>query len=112
MSMVDVLTVIVTAVMLVGTLIFAVSYHLTTHGKWRTTSPAGRWLFTTNLLLGSLALIILLQRAAPWWSEWAGREWVLLGLYALYAAKPYWGIRLLRQAQRSQGEEPRVESHS
>lgn len=111
MSMVDALTVIVTVVMLLGTLIFAVAYHLTTDGKWRTATPAGRWLFTTNAVLGSLALVILLQRAAPWWAAWEGRKWLLLALYVLYAAKPYWGIRLLRQAQRSRGEEPRDESH-
>jgi hypothetical protein len=105
MSMVDVLTVIVTAVMLVGSLIFAVAYHLTTDGKWWSASSAGRWLFTTNLVLGTLACVILLQRAAPWWLEWAGRPWVLLALYAVYAIKPYWGLRLLWQAQRRKGED-------
>jgi hypothetical protein len=105
MSVVDVLTVIVTAVMLTGTLIFGIAYHVTTDGKWRTQTPAGMWLFTTNLLLGSLALLILLSRAAPWWLAWAGREWVLLAIYALYAIKPYWGLRLLRQAQRRRGED-------
>lgn len=106
MSMVDVLTVIVTAVMLVGSLIFAVAYHLTTDGKWRSAGNyAGAWLFTTNLVLGTLAMIILLQRAAPWWLEWAGRPWVLLVVYAMYAVKPYWGLRLLWQAQRHKGED-------
>ena len=109
--MVDLLTVIVTAVMLIGSVWFAIAYHLTTEGDWRTRTPAGLWLFTTNLVLGTLALVILLQRAAPWWAAWEGRAWVLLGLYAVYAIKPYWGLRLLRQAQQRDGEEPHDEPH-
>lgn len=103
--MVDILTVIVTAIMLVGALIFGITYQIVTDGKWRTQTPAGLWLFTTNGLLGSLAMLILLARVAPWWLQWGGREWVLLGVYALYAIKPYWGLRLLWQARRRRGED-------
>lgn len=103
--MVDILTVVVTSVMLVGAVIFAVAYHVTTDGKLWTASPAGAWLFTTNLVLATLAVVVLLQRAAPWWAAWGGREWVLLGLYAAYAAKPYWGLGLLWRAQRHRGED-------
>jgi hypothetical protein len=85
---------VVTGIGLILCLIFVIAFHIKTGGFWRR-SEAGRWLMLGRVNILLLFSFVLLNRRWEWFFEWAGREWVLFGLYTLFALQTLWPLRLL-----------------
>lgn len=85
---------VITGVGLALCLFFVIAFHIKTGGAWRR-SEAGRWLMLGRGNIAALFAFVLLNRTWSWFQQWEAREWVLMGLYTLFALQTLWPIRLL-----------------
>lgn len=90
---------LITATGLVGCLAFVSTYWSRTRGAWYD-SAEGRYLMTTNSILGSLFMLILSTQI---FGDWPGRRVVAVLLYTLYAGFTWWLHILMLRATRRRG---------
>lgn len=85
------ITLMISAVGLVGCVSFMVAYHVRSGGTWRH-NEIGLWLMTSRIVLAGIFALIISRYV---WGDWAGRETLIMILVALFALQTFWPSKFI-----------------
>jgi hypothetical protein len=87
----DAIIVAISAIGLVGCVVFIIAYHRRSGGRWRY-NEVGIWFMLSRINLGLIFAILLSNRL---FGDWPGRSETIIFLTALFALQTFWPSKFI-----------------